>query len=220
MKLQVGYCTNVHAGAGWEAARENLAQHALAVKEAVRPTATMGVGLWLSAEAARQLIAGQQVEAARDWLGDVGLVPFTFNGFPHGDFHQPVVKHRVYHPTWWEDARRDYTLDLIEIQHAFLPPGMEGSISTLPIAWNKPTPSDAQLRAAAQNLAEVADRLAKLEADEGRLISLCLEPEPGCYLQRSGDIVRFFHDYLLPAGDEADQTVVYLISTRPFAASL
>ena len=30
----------------------------------------------------------------------------------------------------------------------------------------------------------------------------------------------FQHNRLLPAGDEADQTVVYLISTRPFAASL
>lgn len=30
----------------------------------------------------------------------------------------------------------------------------------------------------------------------------------------------FQHNRLLPAGDEADQTVVYLVSTRPFAASL
>lgn len=30
----------------------------------------------------------------------------------------------------------------------------------------------------------------------------------------------FQHNRLLPAGDEADQTVVYLISTRPFAATL
>lgn len=30
----------------------------------------------------------------------------------------------------------------------------------------------------------------------------------------------FQHNRLLPAGDEADRTVVYLISTRPFAASL
>ncbi|MBW3595668.1 MAG: metabolite traffic protein EboE [Planctomycetes bacterium] len=203
MQLQVGYCTNVHAGADWPAARENLARHALAVKEAVRPKATMGVGLWLAAQAARQLLEDNRIVAARDWLEEVGLTPFTFNGFPYGDFHQPVVKHRVYQPTWWEEARLAYTLDLIEIQHVLLPPAMEGSISTLPIAWPEPKPNDEQLRKAAKQLSAVAERLARLEAEEGRLISLCLEPEPGCYLQRSEDIVRYFKDYLLPAGDEA-----------------
>src|SRR6186997_3327975 len=116
MQQQIGYCTNVHAGATWQAARANLERHALEVKRAVRPGSTMGVGLWLSAEAARQLLAGKGAADAKAWLDEVGLTPFTFNGFPHGDFHQAVVKHRVYHPTWWEDARRDYTLDLIEIQ--------------------------------------------------------------------------------------------------------
>jgi sugar phosphate isomerase/epimerase len=201
MQLQVGYCTNVHAGSTWPAARENLALHALAVKAAVRPHSAMGVGLWLSAEAARGLLA-EGMDEAKAWLDEVGLLPFTFNGFPYGDFHQPVVKHRVYHPTWWEDSRRDYTLDLIEIQHALLPPGMEGSISTLPIAWSEPSPSDEQLHAAARRLREVAARLARLEAEEGRLISVCLEPEPGCYLQRSADVVRFFEDYLLSPGSE------------------
>lgn len=203
MHLQVGYCTNVHAGANWGAARENLARHALAVKDAVRPNTTMGVGLWLSAAAARELLASGGLEEARGWLDDVGLSPFTFNGFPYGDFHQPVVKHCVYEPTWWDEERRRYTLDLIEIQHALLPAGMEGSISTLPIAWGQPQPAEAQLRAAARELRAVAERLARLEADEGRVISLCLEPEPGCYLQRCEDIVRFFESYLLPEGNEA-----------------
>ncbi len=202
MQLQVGYCTNVHAGPTWPTARENLERHALAVKRAVRPHTTMGVGLWLSAEAARQLLA-EGVEEARDWLDGVGLLPFTFNGFPYGDFHQPVVKHRVYEPMWWEDARRDYTFDLIDIQHALLPPEMEGTISTMPIAWGSPRPDDELLRGAAARLAEVAARLARLERDQGRLISVCLEPEPGCVLQRSDDVVRFFEDFLLPAGDEA-----------------
>jgi hypothetical protein len=202
MQPQIGYCTNVHAGATWPAARANLERHALAVKAAVRPHTTMGVGLWLAAEAARELRASGVAEA-KAWLDDVGLLPFTFNGFPYGDFHQPVVKHRVYHPTWWEDARRDYTLDLIEIQHALLPPGMEGSISTLPIAWGEPRPSEEQLQGAARRLCEVADRLARLEADEGRVISICLEPEPGCLLQRSDDVVWFFEQYLFRKRNES-----------------
>jgi hypothetical protein len=57
------------------------------------------------------------------------------NGFPYGDFHEPVVKHKVYQPTWYEPARWKYTLQLAEILNQLLLPGVEGSISTLPIAW-------------------------------------------------------------------------------------
>jgi hypothetical protein len=199
----LAYCTNVHAGADLESSRANLARHSLAVKARVSPGQPMGVGLWLSAAAARKLRAEQQTEAFADWLGEVGLVPFTFNGFPHGDFHQPVVKHRVYEPTWWEQARLDYTLDLIAIQHTLLPDGMEGSISTLPIAWGQPKPEDEQLFEAAMQLHKVASRLQHLERERGRLIYLCLEPEPGCYLQHSADVVRFFEEFLLHGVDEA-----------------
>lgn len=193
---QLGYCTNVHAGADLETTRANLQRYALAVKAKVSPRAPMGVGLWLSANSAAKLLLDRRVEEFGDWLKQAGLVPYTFNGFPHGDFHQEVVKHRVYFPTWWEPARLEYTLDLIAIQHSLLPPGMHGSISTLPIAWDKPTPTHEQLIQAASQLRKVSERLARLERETGRFICLCLEPEPGCLLQRSTDVVKFFHQYL------------------------
>ncbi len=199
----LAYCTNVHAGADLDTTRANLERYALAVKAHVSPDRPMGVGLWLSAAAARKLLADRQAEAFADWLQEVGLVPFTFNGFPHGDFHQPIVKHRVYEPTWFDKDRLLYTLDLIAIQHALLPPGAAGSISTLPIAWGQPPPSAEALTEAARNLRTVADRLARVERDTGRFICLCLEPEPGCVLQRSADVVAFFKQYLLQPGDEA-----------------
>jgi len=193
---KIGYCTNVHAGAEFESAQANLERYALAVKAKVCPDSPMGVGLWLSATAGERLLRERKVERFAAWLRDVGLVPFTFNGFPQGDFHQDVVKHRVYEPTWWEPERLEYTLDLVAIQHGLLPDEMTGSISTLPIAWGKPTPTHDQLMRAATNLLQVAERLARLERETGRFICLCIEPEPGCVLQRSRDVVRFFHDYL------------------------
>lgn len=200
---QIGYCTNVHAGADLAATRANLERYALAVKARVSPDRPMGVGLWLSAAAARKLLAEQQAEAFAGWLRDVGLVPFTLNGFPHGDFHQAVVKHRVYEPTWYDPERLRYTLDLITIHNALLPPGMEGSISTLPLAWGQPAPAGEQLALAAKHLGQVAEHLSKLEQRSGRLIYLSLEPEPGCVLQRSGDVVRFFQEHWLRGGEEA-----------------
>ena len=204
MRFQLAYCTNVHAGADLERTRENLRRHALAVKAKFSTSEPMGVGLWLAAPAARQLQDRDRLAEFAAWLAAGGLVPFTLNGFPFGDFHEPVVKHRVYHPTWWEEDRVEYTLDLITILDAILPPGMEGSISTLPIAWGCPAPSRELLLLAAQSLARVARRLAALEAATGRLIYVCLEPEPGCVLQRSDDVVRYFQDVLLAVGSSTD----------------
>jgi hypothetical protein len=130
-------------------------------------------------------------------------VPFTLNGFPYGDFHQAVVKHEVYKPDWTEEARVRYTLDLVEILDRLLPDNTAGTISTLPLQWGNPRPADDRLAQTARNLNRVADGLAQFEQQRGRLISLCLEPEPGCVLQRGNDVVRFFERYLLPLGDEA-----------------
>lgn len=209
MIRQIGYCTNVHAGEDLESTRANLAEHALAVKESVSPDAPIGVGLWLSATAARKLLATAGVAEFAAWLANVGLVPFTLNGFPYGDFHKEVVKHDVYRPPWCDPQRLEYTLDLIEIMDALLPDGAEGSISTVPLMWGTPRPNDAQMAACTANLMEVCEKLCRLETERGRLIHLCLEPEPGCVLQRSEDIVRFFQDYLLPRGDP-QQIVRYL----------
>jgi hypothetical protein len=200
MDYPLAYCTNVHAGADLARTFANLERYALAVKARFAPEEPMGVGLWLAASAARDLRDTARRTDFADWICQRGLVPFTLNGFPYGDFHETVVKHRVYQPTWWEPARIEYTLDLIAILDSLLPPGKEGSISTLPIAWGSPPPSREQLRLATRNLIRVAEHLAELEQQTGRLIYVCLEPEPGCVLQRGEDVVKFFGDELPDAG--------------------
>lgn len=204
MTRQIGYCTNVHANANLLRTRENLARHALSVKQSFSPDNPMGIGLWLSAQAADELIAENGVSEFAEWLNDVGLVPFTFNGFPFGDFHQPIVKHRVYQPTWFEPDRLDYTLKLVRIMNGLLPDGLEGSISTLPISWPDPKLTDQQWSTVTSQLVRVANELAELESNTGRLIHVCLEPEPGCVLQRSRDMVDLFENQLLrqPGVDE------------------
>lgn len=203
MKYRIGYCTNVHAGATLAATRENLERHALAVKRLVSPEKPMGFGLWLSASSAAELAEPAAIDEFAGWLRDVGLVPFTMNGFPFGDFHQAVVKYDVYQPPWWDERRRDYTLRLADILCRLLPPEKPGTISTLPIAWRDPQPSEEQRRKAAAHLVEVAQHLARLEAETGHWICLCLEPEPGAFFDRSRHVVRFFEQSVLPGGDEA-----------------
>lgn len=192
----LGYCTNVHAGATWEQTRRNLAEHAPAVKRLAGHDSPMGIGLWLPASVARELLEGDRVGELGDLLEEHGLLAYTFNGFPHGDFHQPVVKHRVYEPDWSDPARVSYTKDLVEILARLLPHGAEGSISTLPVGWKTIEAVDE----AARNLRGVAQHLRRTHHETGALIHLDLEPEPGCYLERGEDVVRFFTEHLGDTG--------------------
>lgn len=203
----IGYCTNVHAGATLDQTQANLQEHALAVKAIVAPDEPLHIGLWLSANAARELRAGDKLARFQGWLDEVGLRVFTINGFPYGDFHEPVVKHRVYQPTWAEPARLTYTLDLAHILTALLPEGEEGSISTLPIGWpldaSRRAEADALLAHAGKQLQQAVEELAKIESETGKLVHLNLEPEPGCILQRSEDVIAFF-DQHVAAADQDD----------------
>ncbi len=208
-RWQIGYCTNVHAGVDLASTLENLRRYALPVKQEVSPEQPMGIGLWLAKSTVDELLIDSAVDELAAWLDQVGLIPFTLNGFPYGNFHQTVVKHQVYEPAWMDPRRLQYTLDLIEIHDRLLPVGSVGSISTLPIGWGSPAPNKAQLAIAAGQLRQVAARLADLEASSGRWITLCLEPEPGCLLEVSSQLVRFFEDYLV-AGEDAPIVRRYL----------
>jgi len=199
---QIGYCMNVHAGSDLAETRRNLEQHTLAVKQQFRPNEAMGIGLWLPASTAAALSGQRELDDFGHWLSEAGLVPFTMNGFPFGNFHQKVVKYDVYQPPWWDKRRLEYTKTLIDIQSRLLGEGQRGSISTLPIAWRTPAPKDDQLAAAGANLIDAAKYLAQTEAETGCSIRLAIEPEPGAYLQRSGQCVDFFDRYVMPGGEE------------------
>lgn len=213
----LGYCTNVHPGNSLEQVQANLEHYSLAVKKQVSPDRPMGIGLWLSAQVARQLIDRQRIAEFTDWLQQRDLLPFTLNGFPYGDFHQPIVKHRVYQPDWRDPRRLSYTKDLISVLASLLTSkgdspildlqksgqSPDGSISTLPIAWREPSNqgnrfalSNAEMEVAVGHLHQAIRHLADIEQKTGRLIHLDIEPEPGCVLQTSEDVVNLFEHHL------------------------
>lgn len=208
--MQIGYCCNVHPGRTISEVQQNLKDYSLAVKRLVRPHDTMGIGLWLSETASRELATSERAIRFRDWLGEAGLLPFTFNGFPFGDFHQAEVKHRVYEPTWAESSRLDYTIRLAEIQDLLLPETISASISTLPLGWPTAGSRDrdeAFYQACAGNLKLCADRLDEINQNSGRHIILCIEPEPGCCFDTCDDIINFFHNYLRTGNANEDDRI-------------
>ena len=200
----LGYCANVHPG-------ESLADvlHAVrALASDVRRqlgTDTLSLGLWLSRRSADELAARGCSELQRV-LADAGIFVVTLNGFPYGNFHAEVVKRQVYHPDLCSAERRTYLSTLAKILTQLLPEdASEGTISTLPIGhrdepldMREPTAATRERAslAAAEQLCLLSTELAALRAKTGKSIRVCLEPEPGCWLETTDDAVQFWRQTL------------------------
>ena len=83
--MQIGYCTNVHAGPDLETTQANLLQYASNVKQQFSPETPMGVGLWLAAPAAASdgatsVEPGPQIPTLEMAAAD-----------PHGARHGPQI---------------------------------------------------------------------------------------------------------------------------------
>jgi len=204
----LGYCTNVHAGTDVESILANLRKCAAPVRQRLGID-RLGVGLWFSQTAAKELLQGDRLEYFRDHLEQLGLVPYTINGFPQEDFHQKVVKHRVYQPAWWERSRLDYTRDLVRILDRLLPKGIAGSISTLPIGWGAAVigqaDGDNKCAQAASHLLQLAQELDELHQNTGRMIRIALEPEPGCVFTDNASLRAFYDRYWTPPAVSMEQ---------------
>jgi len=192
------YCTNIHPGEGWAEVKRALADHVVAVKARVAPDRPFGIGLRLSARAARELAAPSEMVALRRFLADHDLYVFTLNGFPYGAFHGTRVKDDVYRPDWLDDERLAYTDLLADLLAALLPAGVTGSISTVPGCFRavagggpgEPATRDAEV-AMARRLTRAAAHLDDVERRTGRRIVLALEPEPACFVETTAEAIAF-----------------------------
>ncbi len=188
--VRLGYCTNVLPGEDVAAVERNLERYAVKVRARLGAE-PLGAGLWLAAPAAAELAADAGAAARlRAKLEENGLYAFTLNAFPYGGFHAERVKHDVYRPAWDDAARLRYTLDAARALARLLPEGAgEGTISTLPIAWRAAAADPATLARAGGFLAAALAGLAALERESGKRIRLLLEPEPGCRLETTADVL-------------------------------
>jgi sugar phosphate isomerase/epimerase len=191
------YCLNVHPGETWQENLQAIETHALAVRERVAPGRPFALGLRLGAEAAATLSAGTHLAAFKALLQRHDLYVFTINGFPYGEFHGAPVKTEVYRPDWRDEHRLVYTNQLADILAELLPEGIDGSISTVPVAYAPWMQQDSDVAAAKANLVAAGRHLAALKARTGRTIRLALEPEPDCYIEDTPGAIHFFNEVLL-----------------------
>jgi sugar phosphate isomerase/epimerase len=195
------YCTNIHPGEDWSDVVRNLEAHTLEVKAAVSPQQVFPLGLRISARAASQIDAAES-RRFRHWCEAHGFAVATLNGFPHGQFHGARVKERVYLPDWRDAERSRYTIALADLLSEWLPAGQPGSISTVPVAFARgfdSRPHSEDWRLVRARILDTLEHLLRLRERSGAEIVLAFEPEPGCVLQTSADVVAFFEALRLPA---------------------
>ena len=190
--LHLAYCTNAHRGETWEEVFSALQTHTLAVRERVCPQKPFAIGLRLSECAARELSDPAKLLEFRRWLGKHSCYVFTINGFPYGQFHGRRVKEHVYNPDWVMPERVAYTNLLFNLLADLLPPGVEGSVSTLPGTFKGFYPSPEALKTIRQNLWRSVEHIARISARTGRKLHLGLEPEPMCLLESTAETMHFF----------------------------
>ncbi len=207
---ELAYCSNVHPGSELEQVNQNILNWFNPVRKKRRLNA-MASGLWLASAAVRELNNSQnEVLKFRRNLADCKLELTSLNGFPYGNFHQKVVKQKVYLPTWAETERLQYTQQLAQLlatevsENARQISNHQGkpirlaAISTLPLAYADGWTADQHQRALS-NLIELAQFLKSLEENQQVRVQIGIEMEPDCVLENTQDFIRFFEQDLLPA---------------------
>jgi sugar phosphate isomerase/epimerase len=194
--IHLAYCTNVHRGENWAETFAALERHVLPVRRRVAPGRSYAIGLRLGQRAAAELAQRETLLAFQRWLEKHDCYVFTINGFPYGSFHGTRVKEQVYAPDWSTQERVDYTRQLFELLVQLLPPGVAGSVSTVPASFKGFVASDPGRRGAIfANLTKCGRQIAELARKSGRDLHLGLEPEPCCLIETSGETVQFFADW-------------------------
>ena len=191
--LHLAYCTNIHRGESWPETFAALSTHTLAVRDRVCPNRPFAIGLRLSERAAADLADPETLRQFQRWLDKNAAYVFTINGFPYGQFHGTRVKEQVYAPDWTTPARLAYTNRLFDLLAQLLPPGLSGSVSTLPGSFKEFITTREQMTEIHQNLFRCVEHIARLSERSGRDLHLGLEPEPLGLWENSAETIAFFH---------------------------
>lgn len=98
----------------------------------------------------------------------------------------------MYRPDWTSADRVNYTNRLFDLLGQLLPPGIEGSVSTVPGSFKEFITTDDQLRRIRANIFGCVKHIASVSAQTGRRLHLGLEPEPLGLFETTEETLRFF----------------------------
>jgi len=197
--VRLAYCMNLHAGESVEEIRRGIESITLPLRERLAPGAPFGIGMYLPAPLAASLardLQGEAIGALADFLAEEALEPFTWNAFPYDGFQRDGLKERVFRPTWGDEERVQYTVDVARVVHRLWEmrlPGGEGShlsISTHSGGFGEWVRGEEERLAYADGLGRA---LAELEQifDDSPPVLLCPEAEPRSSAGDSAALAEF-----------------------------
>lgn len=194
-ELHIGYSTNIHPGESWADVAGALKEHVPSIKQRVSPDQPFGLGLRLSAAAACELEAPAVFDHLAALLDELDCYIFSLNGFPFGAFHGTRVKENVYLPDWQTPERLAYTTRLAELLARVATRQRRSprrfTISTVPGCFRSDLVPGG-VRLISRHLVQQAIRLRDLRERTGVHVTVALEPEPGCLLETTAELVSFF----------------------------
>jgi len=204
--VRLGYGLNLYPSRDAAGVLAGLRAVAVPLAERLAPRArAFGVGAWLPAAAARVFAHEERrFEELAGLVLEHGLDPFTCNAFPAGDFHSPGLKERVFEPTWRDEARLAFTLDVARVAVRLRAArggsraGEHLSLSTHAGQFGPFADASERERAAA-NFVRAARALAELEAESGERVVLALEPEPRSSANDTRELAALFEVLRLAA---------------------
>ncbi|MCX7825787.1 MAG: metabolite traffic protein EboE [Verrucomicrobiae bacterium] len=195
----VGYCLNVFPDETLAGLKQTLRRRASRIRRLACGNRALPVELRLSQRMVNELRANsRETESLRDLLRAERLRLVALNAFVPVSFHQPNLKERVYLPAWHEsDERLRYTCACADLLAALAPPEVVQPSLSVPAGVLKRDFADTpNIHASvASALRRCAEHCERLERRAGRRIVVALEPEPGLTLERTEEVVRFFHQY-------------------------
>ncbi len=121
---------------------------------------------------------------------------YTVNAFPYGPFKNRVVKKDVYEPDWSTDLRSTYTMQVADILAEVAAPHVQPSIQSPPLGFKPKVTGPEYVNEFTRHVIATVAHLVKLEKRTGRTVTLCLEPEPACFLETTEEAVDYFTNHL------------------------
>jgi sugar phosphate isomerase/epimerase len=209
------YSTLVHPGDTWVDMWDSLNRYVPQVKARVSPNQSFGVSLRLSASSAKTLTGDpQQRERLKDFLKQHDMYLYTVNAFPYGPFKNQIVKKEVYEPDWRSDERAIYTMQVADILAECGGANVNPSIQSPPLGFKPRVTGPDVVHAYTRQVIRVVAHLVQLNQRTGRTVTLCLEPEPYCFLETTEEAVDYFNNHLY-----ADEAVRMLVTQTGLSKS-
>lgn len=193
------YCMNVHPADTLEDLIKNLKELAYPIAQKTKHIYEMGVELHLNHIVAEE--AMQKIDYLKSNLEKLNLKVFSVNNYPLIDFHQKIVKDKVYLPSWAHTERTKATITCAKVLAQLIATNQSASISTLAGAYRYHD-GFSQIDVICQNYLDAFEEIKKINQTYKVNISLALEPEPDTTLDSIQSIIQFFEIDLKKASDK------------------